>query len=103
MNPVSEFFRRRSILAACEEAIAKQATTLNLSRFEMEEVPKLLEKLETLMKLFLNNNQLTRVSSKLAMRHITHSRLKVSHFAYLEDPKHDIFLVSVSLHYHLKD
>ena len=85
MNAVGQYFRRHSILAACEDAIAKKSFTLNLSRFEMEEVPNLLEKLEILLKLFLNNNQLTRVSSKLTMQSITGSRVKVESLKELKN------------------
>lgn len=65
MNIVYEFFRNNHILAICEDALCKKSFTLNLSRFEMTEVPDLVEKCNIIFKLFLNHNHLTKVSEKL--------------------------------------
>ena len=62
MNIVYEFFRNNHILAICEDVLCKKSFTLNLSRFEMQEVPELVEKCDIIFKLFLNHNHLTRVS-----------------------------------------
>lgn len=63
MNIVYEFFRNNHILAICEEALCKKSFTLNLSRFEMTDVPDLVEKCNIIFKLFLNHNHLTKVSN----------------------------------------
>lgn len=61
MNIVYQFFRNNHILAICEDAIVSSKFTLNLSRFEMTEVPNKVEECEIILKLFLNHNHLTKV------------------------------------------
>lgn len=61
MNVVYQFFRKNIILAVCEDCLCYKSFTLNLSRFEMTEVPELVSKCESLMKLFLHHNQLKTV------------------------------------------
>ncbi|KAI8035879.1 hypothetical protein M5D96_011310 [Drosophila gunungcola] len=61
MEKVCQFFRNNYVLANCEDAIYKKAFTLNLSHYQMTEVPDIIEQCETLMKLFLNQNKLKKV------------------------------------------
>lgn len=63
MNAIYKFFRNNHILAVCENAVCQKAFTLNLSRFEMSDLPELVSKCENLLKLFLNHNHLQQVSS----------------------------------------
>lgn len=61
MEKICQFFRTNYILANCEEVISKKAFSLNLSHYQMSELPEIIENCETLMKLFLNQNRLTKV------------------------------------------
>lgn len=61
MDAVCHFFRTNYILANCEDVICKKAFSLNLSHYQMAELPDIIEHCETLMKLFLNQNKLTKV------------------------------------------
>lgn len=61
MEAVCHFFRTNYILANCEDVIQKKGFTLNLSHYQMDELPEIIEHCETLMKLFLNQNKLTKV------------------------------------------
>lgn len=64
MEKICQFFRTNYILANCEEVISKKAFSLNLSHYQMSELPEIIEKCESLMKLFLNQNRLTKVREK---------------------------------------
>ncbi|KAH8373712.1 hypothetical protein KR200_003297 [Drosophila serrata] len=61
MEKICQFFRNNYVLANCEDAIYKKAFSLNLSHYQMSQVPDIIEQCETLLKLFLNQNKLTKV------------------------------------------
>ncbi|XP_069698537.1 leucine-rich repeat protein SHOC-2-like [Periplaneta americana] len=59
MGTFYHFVREHHMLAMVEEALAKRSMTLNLSYFEMAQVPHLLTSLSDVRKLYLHNNKLT--------------------------------------------
>ncbi|XP_034478987.1 leucine-rich repeat-containing protein 10 [Drosophila innubila] len=65
MEAICHFFRTNYILANCEDVISKKAFSLNLSHYQMAELPEIIKRCDTLMKLYLNQNILTKVPSSL--------------------------------------
>ncbi|EDW31725.1 GL10804 [Drosophila persimilis] len=63
METIFKFFRKNYVLANCENAIIKKAFSLNLSHYQISEAPEIIGKCESLIKLFLNQNKLTKESS----------------------------------------
>lgn len=62
MNSVYNFIKENHMLAVIESAIIRKSFTLNLSKFEIEEVPELLTTCRTLLKLYLSKNEIREVS-----------------------------------------
>lgn len=71
MERICQFFRTNYILANCEEVISKKAFSLNLSHYQMSELPEIIENCDSLMKLFLNQNRLTKVNLEVGKRKLS--------------------------------
>jgi len=61
MNTFYNFLRENHLLATIEFASTKKQFTLNLSNYEIIEIPEILYKCSTLLKLYLHNNSIKKV------------------------------------------